>query len=445
MGPVAEIQEGALLGRAQGRGQDLDEPETTDDTGHLGHGANVDYSSAQRDDLTRRGRTPPGAAPEPDPAAGSVNGAGGVAGGEGWRSSGDESRLRRPYGPGRCEADGYARPVTVLMVTDERFLEHRPGRRHPERPARLEAVWSGIEAAGLGEAVVRRGATPASDGDLLRCHSGEHLAFLAGIDSAGGGPVDADTSMSAGSWEAARLAAGAGLVAVAALRAGEADVAFCAVRPPGHHATPTTSMGFCLVNNVAVTAAALADSGERVAIVDIDAHHGNGTQDAFYRDGRVLFVSCHQWPLYPGTGALDETGDGDGLGTTVNLPLPEGAAGDTYRYALDRVIVPVVERFGPDWLLVSAGFDAHRADPLTGLGLTSGDFADLVDRLVRLVAAGRCIMFLEGGYDLEALASSSGAALAAAVGIDHRPEPSSSAGPGREVVDLVATLNGIDE
>jgi acetoin utilization deacetylase AcuC-like enzyme len=145
---------------------------------------------------------------------------------------------------------------------------------------------------------------------------------LAGIDSAGGGPVDADTSMSAGSWEAARLAAGAGLVAVAALRAGEADVAFCAVRPPGHHATPTTSMGFCLVNNVAVTAAALADSGERVAIVDIDAHHGNGTQDAFYRDGRVLFVSCHQWPLYPGTGALDETGDGDGLGTTVNLHLP---------------------------------------------------------------------------------------------------------------------------
>ena len=136
-----------------------------------------------------------------------------------------------------------ARPVTVLMVTDERFLGHRPGRRHPERPARLEAVWSGIEAAGLGEAVVRRGAAPASDGDLLRCHSGEHLAFLAGIDSAGGGPVDADTSMSAGSWEAARLAAGAGLVAVAALRAGEADVAFCAVRPPGHHATPTTSMG----------------------------------------------------------------------------------------------------------------------------------------------------------------------------------------------------------
>ncbi|MCH2443779.1 MAG: hypothetical protein MK191_08645, partial [Acidimicrobiales bacterium] len=190
--------------------------------------------------------------------------------------------------------------MSVLVVTDERFLDHRPGRRHPERPARLEAVWSGLKSAGLEDALVCREPQPAADEDLLRCHPFDHLAALVEIDAAGGGLVDADTVMSPGSWSAARLAAGAGLVAVAALQAGEADVAFCAVRPPGHHATPNRSMGFCLVNNLAVTAASLAEAGVRVAVVDIDAHHGNGTQDVFYDDPRVLFVSIHQWPLYPG-------------------------------------------------------------------------------------------------------------------------------------------------
>ena len=167
--------------------------------------------------------------------------------------------------------EGYARQVSVLVVTDERFLDHRPGRGHPERPARLEAVWSGLKSAGLGDALVCREPRPASDEDLMRCHPSAHLAALVEIDAAGGGLVDGDTVMSPGSWSAARLAAGAGLVAVAALQAGEADVAFCAVRPPGHHATPSRAMGFCLVNNLAVTAASLAEAGERVAIVDIDA------------------------------------------------------------------------------------------------------------------------------------------------------------------------------
>ena len=341
--------------------------------------------------------------------------------------------------------EGTLAAVSVLVVTDERFLDHRPGNQHPERPARLEAVWSGLDAAGLGDAIVRRPAEEASDEDLLRCHPAPHLALLAELDAGGGGRVDADTRLSAGSWKAARLAAGAGLVAVAALRDGEADTAFCAVRPPGHHATPTRAMGFCLVNNVAVTAMALADAGERVAIIDIDAHHGNGTQDAFYSDERVLFVSCHQWPLYPGTGAPDEVGEGAGMGTTVNLALPPGAAGDTYRYALDAVVVPGVERFAPDWLLVSAGFDAHRSDPLAQLGLTAGDFADLTSRLVGLVPTGRSILFLEGGYDLEALAAASGAAVAAAVGIDHRPEAASGGGPGRDVVEAAVVRHGLVE
>jgi len=249
--------------------------------------------------------------------------------------------------------------------------------------------------------------------------------------------------MGPGSWTAARLAAGAGLAAIEGLRNGDAEMAFCAVRPPGHHATPTRTMGFCLLNNVAVAAAALADAGERVAIVDIDAHHGNGTQEAFFTDGRVLFVSCHQWPLYPGTGAADEVGTGDGAGTTINVPLPAGAAGDTYRYAMDVLVVPAVERFAPDWILISAGFDAHRADPLTDLGLAAGDYADLMGRLTGLVPTGRLIAFLEGGYDLGALADSAGAFVAAGLGIRYSPEGTTGDGPGRDVVDAQALRHGL--
>ncbi len=330
------------------------------------------------------------------------------------------------------------------MVTDERFLDHRRERSHPECPARLQAVWSGIEAAGVADAIIGREPTPSTDADLLRCHSLAQLEKLEKLHAVGGGQVDIDTYMGAGSWEAARLASGAGLVAATALREAEADVAFCAVRPPGHHATSATSMGFCLVNNLAVTAAALVATGERVAVVDIDAHHGNGTQDIFYDDNRVMFVSIHQWPLYPGTGRIDEIGEGEGKGTTLNLPLPVGSAGDTYRYALDATVIPVIERFDPDWLLVSAGFDGHRLDPLSNLGLTSGDFADMSARIVRLVPPRRCILFLEGGYDLGALSDSVGAALAAVVGVDHRPEPSSGAGPGSDVVDEAARIHGVN-
>ena len=199
-------------------------------------------------------------------------------------------------------------------------------------------------------------------------------------------------------------------------------------------------MGFCLVNNVAVTAAALADRGERVLIVDYDAHHGNGTQDAFFADPRVVYVSFHEYPLYPGTGALDETGWGDGAGATINFPLPRGATGDVMRAGLDEVVRPLVERWQPTWLLVSAGFDAHRRDPLTGLALSAGDYADLTAELVSMVPVGRCIVYLEGGYDLEALAMSSGAALSALVGGSYRPETATAGGPGATVVDAVVRM-----
>jgi acetoin utilization deacetylase AcuC-like enzyme len=200
-------------------------------------------------------------------------------------------------------------------------------------------------------------------------------------------------------------------------------------------------MGFCLFNNVAVTAAALAAAGERVLVVDFDAHHGNGTQDAFWRDGRVAYVSYHQYPLYPGTGGLREVGAGEGTGTTINLPLPAGATGDAYRLGVDEVIAPFAERFQPTWLLVSAGFDAHQADPITDLGLSAGDYADLTAALLALVPAGRRIVFLEGGYDLAALRDSATACVAAMAGQRVVPEPTTAHGPGRDAVDAAAVLH----
>lgn len=336
---------------------------------------------------------------------------------------------------------GYARWMSLLLVTDERFLEHKVGLRHPEQPARLTAVWDGLEAAGIEDALVRRAPRLAERADLLTVHPTEHIERLSLIDAAGGGKCDRDTVMGPQSWAAAQLAAGAGLAAIDGLCAGDADVAFCAVRPPGHHATSNVSMGFCLLNNLAVTARALVGSGKRVAIVDVDAHHGNGTQEIFYNDDQVLFISCHQWPLYPGTGAIDETGFGAGSGTTINVPLPPGAAGDDYRHVLNSVVLPAVERFGPDWLLVSAGFDAHRSDPLTNLGLTSSDYADLIVSLVGVVPRGRTVLFLEGGYDLTALANSVGATVAAILGVDYRPEATTGCGPGgvADEVDALVT------
>jgi acetoin utilization deacetylase AcuC-like enzyme len=324
--------------------------------------------------------------------------------------------------------------VRVLFATHARYLDHDAGRGHPERPARLEAVLSGARLGGVAEALVPIEPRVATFEELATVHAPEHLDALARFCAAGGGSIDGDTAAVPASWDAAVLAAGAGLAAIDALDAGGGDSAFCAVRPPGHHATPRRSMGFCLMNSVAVTAAVLAARGERVLVVDYDAHHGNGTQDAFYADGRVLYVSLHEWPLYPGTGGLHETGTGLGLGTTLNVPLPSGATGDVYLRALDEVIVPVAERFSPTWVLVSAGFDAHRRDPLTGLGLSSGDFGPLTERLVALAPAGRRMVFLEGGYDLQALADSTAACLGALAGVAVQPEPPTSGGPGRDAV-----------
>jgi acetoin utilization deacetylase AcuC-like enzyme len=236
--------------------------------------------------------------------------------------------------------------------------------------------------------------------------------------------LDADTYAVTESWEAAIRAAGAGTAAAAALEEGHGEEAFLAVRPPGHHATSTRAMGFCLFNNVAVTAASLTAAGSRVAIVDWDVHHGNGTQDTFFRDGSVLYVSIHEFPFYPGTGWVDELGAGPGSGTTINIPLPAGTAGDVYRAAMAEVAVPALETFGPDWLLVSAGYDAHAADPLADIRLEAADYAAMATALRATVPSGRTVYFLEGGYDLDAVEASVEATLSLAA-----PEQGSGTSP----------------
>ncbi|MGE3620436.1 MAG: histone deacetylase [Acidimicrobiia bacterium] len=318
---------------------------------------------------------------------------------------------------------------------------HDTGRWHPERPERLDAVARGLADAGLAELLVPLEGRAATDDEMARVHDRRLLRSVEALATSGGGDLDPDTPVSLGSWDTARLAAGMGLAALEALRAGEAGSAFVAVRPPGHHATRDRAMGFCLVNNVAVAAAMLADAGERVLVVDWDVHHGNGTQDAFWDDDRVLYVSTHQWPAYPGTGRADEVGGPGARGLVVNVPLPAGATGDVARAALEEVAAPVVEAFGPTWVLLSAGYDAHRADPLADLAWSAGDYADLT----RLVAAwapgpGRLLAFLEGGYDLDALARSVAATVGTLAGHHAHPEPPTTGGPGRVEVAVARAL-----
>jgi len=332
-------------------------------------------------------------------------------------------------------------PVPVLIEMHPACAEHDTGGAHPERASRLSAVHRGLEVALASEAAVVVTPRDATRDEITRVHDPATVDAIEAFCLAGGGHIDADTTASVGSWKAALAAAGGALDAVQRLRAGEADAAFVAVRPPGHHATPDQAMGFCLLNNVAIAAAALADAGERVLIVDFDAHHGNGTQDAFYSDDRVLYVSLHQSPLYPGTGRVAERGSGDGLGATVNIPVPPGATGDVYLAALDEVVFPVAERFASTWLIISAGFDGHRDDPLTDLGLTSGDFSELTSRLCSLAPAGRRVAVLEGGYDLAALAASTEACVAALAGERVHPEGVTSGGPGRGVVEAARSIH----
>jgi acetoin utilization deacetylase AcuC-like enzyme len=296
----------------------------------------------------------------------------------------------------------------MLLFTHPSMLAHLVPAGHPERPARLEAVLKALE----GESLDRREAPLASREAIARVHS---PAYLDALDEAfpdrGMIQLDPDTSASPGSKEAALRAAGAVVAAVDAVMDGEGDVAFCAVRPPGHHAEPGHPMGFCLYNNVAVGAlhAMQARGLTRVAVIDFDVHHGNGTQTVAEGLPNLMFASSHQYPFYPGTGAADETGP---AGNIVNAPLASGSDGLAWRRAMERVLLPALDAFAPELIFVSAGFDAHKADPLANLALDESDYAWGGRALKELAGArsgGRIVSTLEGGYDLAALGRSTAA------------------------------------
>ena len=310
--------------------------------------------------------------------------------------------------------------MELLYLTHPVFARHETGSWHPERPARLAAAERGVFATGLP---VRRLDAEPVDADLLAdVHRSRYIEAIRQLCAQGGGALDADTVASRDSWDAALRAAGAGPQAVALLRERDDATAFLAVRPPGHHALVDQAMGFCLFNNVVVTATSITAAGERVAILDWDVHHGNGTQDMTWDDPDVLYISLHQYPFYPMTGRLEERGGEAAEGTVLNLPLPAGTAGDAYREALERLVLPELRSFAPDWVLVSCGFDAHVDDPLADLRLEATDYAAMAAAVRQVVPPNRIVVHLEGGYDLAAITTSVGATFRAIAG-HELPEP----------------------
>ena len=295
---------------------------------------------------------------------------------------------------------------TLRAYTHPACATHDPGPGHAERPARLAAVTDALRAA--WPALDWHEASSATRGQLLRVHDDALLALVLDTPVQQRIALDPDTFLGPGSAEAALRAAGAGVAAVDAVMTGDAGRVFCAVRPPGHHATGSVAMGFCLFNSIAVAAAHACDRHglERVAVIDFDVHHGNGTQDIFDTDPRVMYLSSHQAPLYPDSGYADERG----VGTVVNAPLPLGADGEVFRQAWQDTLLPALDGFRPQLVLVSAGFDGHRLDPLAQLQLEASDYAWLTGELVAIAdrhAHGRLVSMLEGGYDLQALAECS--------------------------------------
>jgi len=297
------------------------------------------------------------------------------------------------------------------LVADPVSKEHLTGPDHPESPDRYDVAFIALCRSGLMDHLQKIPCRAAMDEEIARCHTLEYIALVKREISAGRSWLTTgDTIISPHTLEAAQYAVGGALNAVDAVCLGKNKNAFCLVRPPGHHATPDKGMGFCVFNNIAIAARhAQARHGiSRVLIVDWDVHHGNGTQDIFYKDASVFYFSLHQWPLYPGTGAASEIGAGPGLGTTMNAPLPEGAGRREVFHALELGLLPAMENFKPEMVLISAGFDSRIDDPLGGMALTDEDFADMTRMMLQLAdqyAAGRLVSVLEGGYNLGGLAA----------------------------------------
>ena len=319
--------------------------------------------------------------------------------------------------------------MNAAIIWDKAFAEHDTG-DHPEGADRISTMIDHLRGTDLWPGLTVVKPETATESDILLVHTRRHLELIKRAAEGAGTWIDADTHVSPRSYETALLSAGG---AIAATRLWDRGlVPFALIRPPGHHATPDRAMGFCLFNNIAVAAAKLLEEGcERVAIVDWDVHHGNGTQAAFYDEPRVLFVSMHQWPHYPGSGFFSECGEGAGEGYTVNLPLPAGSGDGDYSLAFQEVVEPIVTQFAPQAILVSAGQDIHSDDPLGAMDVTDGGFGIMALRCLRLareLSGERLAFVLEGGYDREASARSAEAVLRALV---SEEAPSAGTAPGR--------------
>ncbi len=337
----------------------------------------------------------------------------------------------------------------TAVFYDPLYLEHDTGLGHPERAERLERAMSLLESTSLLEKARLLSPRDATVEEIELVHPRPYIESVKRVADSGGGWLDPDTHVGTRSYAAALRSAGAALDGLERIFSGEIDNAFCLARPPGHHATATRGMGFCLFNNNAVAARfAMERFGvSRVFILDWDAHHGNGIQDIFYRDDRVLYVSLHQYPHYPGTGSYRELGEGRGEGYTVNFPLPARTGEDVYLAAFDRVILPLALRYRPELVLVSAGYDGHFSDPLCSMLLKSTTYAEMASRLKKLaeeVCGGRMLVCLEGGYNLEAVARSIANTVSVLAGEDLRVEDEEVHGRGlpasdrgMEVVELV--------
>jgi acetoin utilization deacetylase AcuC-like enzyme len=310
--------------------------------------------------------------------------------------------------------------MSIGLVYHPIYLEHDTG-MHCETASRLTSIMSHLKKAGTMDGLFSIDPQAATTEQISRLHSPSYISDIELFANRGGGYLDGDTVASASSYEAAIYAAGGMISAVDAVMSGEANYSLALVRPPGHHAVRSAAMGFCIFNNIAIAArdAIAKHNIERMMIVDFDVHHGNGTQDAFYDDSSVLYFSTHQYPFYPGSGAVDETGSGEGKGYTVNVPMPGGCGDAEYIRAFEEVLVPAAERFKPQLILVSAGYDAHWADSISGMEVSTSGYTKMVTVLKGLadkLCQSRLAFALEGGYNLEALAASVDATISVLLG-----------------------------
>ncbi len=338
--------------------------------------------------------------------------------------------------------------MTTAYLYSPVFLEHKE-EGHPESPERLKETRRVLEQTGILPRLTALEPIPATDAQLEAVHTPEHVRRVKAIVARGGGHLDPDTYTTSRSLEAARLAAGSVVRAVDAVLSKEVDNAFALVRPPGHHATRQRAMGFCLFNNIAVGAQHALDTHglERILIADYDVHHGNGTQDIFYRTPRVLYFSTHQYPYYPGTGNWQDIGEGEGRGYTVNVPFSPDVGDEGYRRAFDDLLFPLAERYRPQLVLVSVGYDAHWRDPLAMENLSLAGYAELAQTMVAIardLCDGRLIYVLEGGYDLAVCAHGAAATFGALLGDQDIPDPiGPSPRASEDVSDYIEQLKGV--